>query len=260
MEIPNITNIQRRESTSLGVVYTGRDTLLDSPVNVVRIHPRIMESESFQESLLKWARLNHPHIVKLRDVLVLDGKICLVVDPHPLKTLEHYAMEIGGRLDPEQAISIIEQVCSALAYAHDLGAYHKSPSTDNIYFESGAATLFGFGVAYLSWRGSQTTELAPHYRFFSPEQTRGEIATAATEVYSLASILYRLLTGRPPFESENLTFLIEQTLHVKPHPPTTLVPSLPGELSDVILKGLAKRPEERYGSIAEFVVALESSY
>ena len=122
------------------------------------------------------------------------------------------------------------------------------------------STLFGFEVAYLGWRASQTTELAAHCRYFSPEQTRGEIATAATEVYSIASILYRLLTGRPPFESENLTFLIEQTLHVKPDPPTTLVASVPRELSDVILKGLAKKPEERYRSIAEFVVALESSY
>jgi hypothetical protein len=241
----------------MGTVYAAYDTALDRPVAIKVLASHLAWEETFVERFLREARmaakLDHPHIVTIYDVGQQDGIYYLVmrqIEGQPLRDI--IARE--GPLPPARAARILGQVASALDYAHSRGVIHRDVKPGNMLVETGdRVTLTDFGVA----RAAEGTRLTatgislgtPEY--MSPEQALGQATDGRTDVYSLGIVLYEMLTGQVPFHADTPIATLMQQAHTPPPSPRTLVSSLSAEIETVVLKALAKRPEDRYASAGE---------
>ena len=201
------------------------------------------------------ASLNHPAIVRLFDAgQTDDGQPFLVmeyVDGHPIDV--HAA-----QIPLAERLALFLRVCDGVAHAHRRLIVHRDLKPSNILVDrTGQPKLLDFGIAKLLDDGGDATAtiervLTPKYA--SPEQFRGAAQTTATDVYSLAAVLYRLLTGHSPHESEDGTWraaeLLAGTHEIAP--PRRLNPDLPTDLDYILRKALRHEPEERYVSVDAF--------
>ena len=264
MNLGRYTDLRRTGSNLLGTTYCGQDSVLNREIGVLEVYSRIVpDTNDFKERFLmrcqNWARISHPNIVPLYEVLTESTGVFLVTGGYSGVTLEEHVGE-GERIELAESLEIVRHLCDALDVMHRHNILHEHLNTDFILWSAQHTTqIYGVGVGLVEYRGKELLDLAYRYRFCSPEQSRGEIASVSTEVYSVGAILYRLLTGRPPFASCYITFLIEQILNDEPTHPVEINPSIPQALNDIILKCLAKKPEERYQSVAQLRNAIETS-
>lgn len=250
-----------------GRVYLARDLLLNKLV-AVKLLNSFDEKQiiAFQTEARATSKLNHQGIVRLLDFGVVgDSLPYMVLDYVPGSSLEE-VLARRGRLDWSDAREIFFRICDALAYAHDQGIYHRDLKPGNILLiedEHGTnqVKLIDFGLARIAEdfekgedSGGKTIVGAPLY--MSPDQARGYEYDARSEIYSLGCVLFETLVGSPPFLGDSA--LVTLSLHSEaPIPrPCRLVPSLPAVLDEIIIRALAKNPEGRYGSVAEFREAL----
>ena len=197
------------------------------------------------------ASLNHPGIARLFDAGHSDaGQPYLVMEYIEGVTLDEFA----AKLDLRGKLSLLIQVCGALAYAHRNLVIHRDLKPSNILVDAhGQAKLLDFGIARIldeEARGATMERLlTPDYA--SPEQVRGQAHTTATDVYSLGAMLYLLLTGKSPHAlPEGSSEPVETIIcSVDPPPPSQKNPSLPRDLDFIAAKALRKEPEERYASV-----------
>src|SRR5947209_8410521 len=265
-------------SGGMGEVYLATDT----PVNR-QDAIKVMRSESvpypdhdatnnaarlFQREVRAIAGLDHPHILPLYDYgedPVRGAKITYMVMPYrPEGTLITWLSQRGdsGLLSPLDVVQIILQAASALQYAHERQIIHQDVKPSNFLIRSNEQNphlpyllLSDFGVAKLSAMTSNTSQAVrgtPTY--MAPEQWEGN-AVPATDQYALAIMAYELLTGRPPFQG-GLTQMMYQHLNVPPQPPSLYAQYLPADINEVILRALAKKPENRFLSVSAFAQAL----
>lgn len=262
MNFGRYTQLNDVGKTELGQLYRGIDPLLDRSVLLVDIHSRIIEGKDFRTSFLKqaqtWVTVGaHPNLVELQDLLQENGGVQLGLSEFSPGTLENYLLSRVEPLGVSEACQIIRETCAALIHIHEHDILHQRVSTDTITIGSdNSVAVFGIGVAKLAWRGKTFEELTKQFRFYSPEQTRGGVASVETEIYSVGAILYRMLTGQFPFPSECMKSLVERHLHDTPIPPIELTQSIPKNLSDAILKCLAKDPTDRFHSVEELLLTL----
>ena len=247
----------------MGVVYAGHQTELDRPVAVKVLAPHLAWEKTFVDRFLHEARmaakLNHPHIVTIYDVGQQDNVYYLVmrlVEGKPLKDI--IAQE--GAIPLARTVGILAQLAEALDFAHSHGVIHRDVKPGNILVERGdQVTLTDFGVA----RAAEGTRLTatgitlgtPEY--MSPEQALGQPTDARTDVYSLGIVLYEMLTGRVPFHADTPLATLMQQAQNPPPRPRSIVPSMPQEVEEVILKTLSKQPDGRYASAGEFARTLD---
>jgi serine/threonine protein kinase len=229
------------------------------------LKPRFSTDEAFrsrfrQESEFA-AQLNHPHIVHIEEVS-REGEITwFAMDLYP-DTLAA-RLEREGKMGEDQIVQVAHDIAAALSFAHEKGIVHRDIKPDNILLtDKSEAVLTDFGIAraisgYVAATGFNMTIGTPHY--ISPEQAQGRPLDGRSDLYSLGITLYRAATGELPFKSKDWFELARMHVEAKPEPPRTLRPDLMRRLERIILKCLAKHPDDRYATAEELIKDLEDT-
>jgi len=237
-----------------GAVYAARDLRLDRDVAIKVLTRGAMDRDA-RERLLREARaaaaLNHPRIVAVYDAGEADGVPFVVmerVDGEPLGR---------GPMPVAELVGVADQLCDALGHAHANGIVHRDLKPENVLVTRDGVRLdvklADLGVA-LSLRGSRLTEegafVGTAY-YMSPEQALGMTVDGRADLYALGAMLYELATGRRPFEGEDALSVISQHLHAPVVPPRTYRADVPPELEALVVRLLAKTPEERFATASD---------
>jgi outer membrane protein assembly factor BamB/predicted Ser/Thr protein kinase len=248
----------------MGVVYRAYEPALDRTIALKLLAPELAHQPNFVARLrreaISAARLRHAHIALLYEFGQADDTAFLAMEHVPGRSLRQL-LEVEPP-SPERALTIIEQIGQALDYAHCKGIVHRDVKPGNILVgPDGHAMLIDFGLAEVSEHTQLTspgTVLgSPHY--MAPEQAAGRSADARSDQYALAAVAYELLTGAPPFHGRSATAIVHAHIYELPPPPTERCPALPVAVNAALMRGLAKRPGERYATLAEFVAALRAA-
>jgi eukaryotic-like serine/threonine-protein kinase len=239
---------------AMGVVYKATDTVLERTVAVKTVNMALekdgvdrYEARFYQEARAAGS-LNHPNIVTVYDVGKAGDVAYMAmefIDGAELRTL------IGEDrpLPVSQAVSIATQVAEGLAYAHQHGVVHRDIKPANIMVAPGSPVkITDFGIARMRASGdlTQTGMMLGSPKYMSPEQVIGKRADHRSDIFSLGVILYEMLTGRAPFNGDNVTALMYQIVNFAPPAPSVVNDTVP-ELADyIVAKMLSKALEERY--------------
>jgi serine/threonine protein kinase len=199
-------------------------------------------------------KLNHPHIVDIYDAVVDPDRSYLVMEYVAGATLDRHAAQ-GSLLPLVKVVEIIFKCIRALEYAFQHGIIHRDIKPGNILLSTEGETKVGdFGASFHQRAELNTTQLkgvgSPAY--MSPEQLRMDKLTQQTDIYSLGVTMFRLLTGRMPYEAGSHVALTYAILNTPPPNPRTYRPDLPLLLDEIVMKAIAKDPAERYNSWLEF--------
>jgi ABC-type sugar transport system substrate-binding protein/predicted Ser/Thr protein kinase len=217
--------------------------------------------EEFRQRFAQEARviaaLEHIHILPVYDYGIVDDDFAWIA----MRLLrggtlaDRLAM---GALPVERAADVLTQIARALSYAHSRGVLHRDLKPSNILLdETGNAFLSDFGLAKLTESAASITRsdsIVGTPAYMSPEQLRAEALDKRSDIYGLGVIAYHLLTGAPPFSSSesNVVSIIYQHLEKQPDAPSSRVSGIPPELDAVVLRALAKRPEDRFADAIDF--------
>jgi serine/threonine-protein kinase len=240
----------------MGVVYRARHVLIDRVVALKLIRPDLRSETHLRAWMLREARaanrVDHAHIVEIHDVgETEEGELYLVMEYLVGTSL---STEIAkGPMPLSRAVDILEQMCAALARAHDLGVIHRDLKSDNIMLTTRGGRrdfvkILDFGLAALA----RDPRLAPKGAVFgtpeymSPEQARGEDAIPASDLYALGVLFFEMTTGQLPFRSPDRETLLEMQRSAPPPRPRALVKDLPEAAEAIILKLLEKDPRRRF--------------
>ncbi len=254
-------------------VFEGRDQRLNRRVAVKVLRPDLAVDPSFQGRFRREAQsaasLNDPNIVAVYDTGedVLDGAgehvmvpyiVMEYVDGHTLREL----MSSGRRLLPERSLEIMSGVLSALDYSHAHGIIHRDIKPGNVMLNrNGDVKVMDFGIARAVADAQATmtqgNAVMGTAQYLSPEQARGELVDARSDLYSAGCLFYELLTGRPPFQGESAVSVAYQHVSEQPVAPSLVDPAVPSALDGLVLKSLAKNPADRYQSANEFRADVE---
>jgi len=251
-------------------VYLGRDPFADRDVAIKVFFFEESVSEQTAKLLRKGflaeaalaGRLNHPHIVAIYDAVSEPEYSYIVMEYVKGTTLETYA-EIDSLLPLSKLVEVIFKCIRALDFAFQLGVIHRDIKPGNIlYGPEGDIKVSDFGASFQEALAQDTTQLtgigSPAY--MSPEQIRLEEVTHRTDIYSLGVVMYKLLTGRLPFNASNQLSLTYEILNVVPPPPSQLRPELPELLDEICLKAMQKNPADRYATWIEFGKDLSKAF
>ena len=252
-------------SGGMAVVYKAKDTILGRAVALKTLHGHYAGEQIFRQRFKQEARamasLDHPNVVKVYDICQ-DGEMPFIVaecvDGDDLGEL----LARSGKLNEMFTQRVAAQLLQALSYAHHRGVIHRDIKPSNILItRDGAVKVGDFGIARLIEDDEAETgepgEVIGSARYMSPEQLQGKEATSRSDIYSAGILLYHCLTGRPPF-SGDVKSLARQQLHAVPKPPRRLNKKISPRAEAVILKALAKRPEDRYPSAAAMLAGMEN--
>jgi serine/threonine-protein kinase len=227
-------------------VWEAHDLELDRHVALKLLGPAA-DRARFEREAHAVAGLSHPHICLLYDYGEVDGRPFMVLEFLTDGTLED-RLDKGRPLPDPVAERIAREVSSALAHAHAAGVLHRDVKPTNVLFDSESrAKLADFGIARVGDESTLTEAgtLLGTAAYLSPEQSRGEPVTPATDVYAFGVILYRMLTGRLPFEAESALEVAAMHATREVPPILSLRPNAPANLERVATRALAKRSEDR---------------
>lgn len=212
--------------------------------------------QRFAEEGLIGRRLTHPHIVTVLGAGESQGVHYILMEYLPGLSLRE---QLRGPMELNRAIPVIGQIAEALDFAHAFGIFHRDIKPENILFtDSGLAKLGDFGIARLTGMRRITREgmLIGTPEYMSFEQAKGLEPDGRSDQYSLAVVLYEMLTGRQPFVARDPLAVVEKHLSHAPQPPRALNPSIPPHVERVILRSLEKDRRNRYPTMAAMSAAL----
>lgn len=248
----------------MSLVYLARDLKHGRAVAIKVLRQEISASlgrDRFLREIQIAAKLQHPHIVPLYDSGEADEFLYYVMPYVEGQTLRERLLR-ERQLGIDDALSITRDVAEALQHAHDLGLVHRDVKPENIMFSGGHAVVTDFGIARAlsAAGGAQLTSSGiaigtPGY--MSPEQaTAADTIDGRTDIYSLACVLYEMLSGQPPFTGLTPQAVIARQISETPPSLRIVRPTISLELEHVLAKALAKVPADRYATAMEFAVAL----
>jgi serine/threonine protein kinase len=249
----------------MAAVYKAYQPTMDRYV-ALKILPRHFASDPefvgrFEQEAKVIAKLQHVHILPVHDFGTADGFTYIVMPFVKTGTIADLLERKPLPLD--QIRKMICQVGDALAYAHTRGLVHRDVKPTNILIdEIGNCLLTDFGIAKIvegTTQFTQTGAILGTPAYMSPEQIKGEKLDGRSDIYSLGIILYEMATGRPPFIAETPPAIFVKHLHDPLPPPRSLNPGLPEAVERLILKSLAKEPEQRFATAQELVQAVKDA-
>ncbi|MFB6265415.1 MAG: serine/threonine protein kinase, partial [Bradymonadaceae bacterium] len=242
---------------------------------VKKILSNIAEDESFIEMFVDEAKiagqLNHPNIAQIYDLGKVDDAYYIALEyisGKDLKTIFERSRRVGESVDIPQICYVCKKVCEGLDHAHEktnsqgepLNIVHRDVSPQNILISyEGEVKIIDFGIAKAQGKTSQTQVgvLKGKFSYMSPEQVRGLQVDHRSDLFSLGIVLYEMLTLERLFLGESDFDTLEKIRKVEMSPPSLYNPNIPDQLEDIVLKALAKDPDDRFQSAAEMAQALE---
>ena len=251
---------ERLGKGGMGQVWRAVDQRLQRTVAIKLIAPQLADEPEFLVRFLREAqsiaRISHPNVVGVLDFGEADDKPFLVMEYVPGQPL---AEMTGEAMEPDKAVAIIAQSADAAGAAHAEGIVHRDIKPANVIVtDEGRAKLVDFGIAAHEdvdrITATGTTIGSPHY--ISPEQASGGNATPRSDVYALGIVLFELLTGRRPFEGDQVAAVAIAHVEKAPPAPSQFVPELDPQLEGVVLRCLAKDPADRFADGRELARAL----
>jgi serine/threonine protein kinase, bacterial len=256
----------------MGEVYRAYDTVKNRTVALKRLPPLLATDSEFQTRFRREAeivaRLREPHIIPIHDYGEIDGR--LFIDMRLVEGVDLSSL-IGrhGPLSPTRAVNIVVQIAAALTAAHTEGLVHRDIKTSNVLIsganhEVGPADdyvyLVDFGIARSGTATSFTAAGAPigTLDYMAPEQFLGQPVDRRADIYALGCLLYEILTGKRPFCGEGFAGLMYAHLNTAP-PRASQQPGVPAALDQVVIRAMAKNPNQRYRSSAEMAAAARAT-
>ena len=254
-------------------VWEARDVRLGRRVAIKILRPDLARDPAFQARFRREAQsaasLNHPNIVAVYDTgedVYVDGTESTIVPYIVMEYVDGMTLRqiltSGRRLLPERALEITAGVLSALDYAHRHGIVHRDIKPANVMLtRTGDVKVMDFGIARAMNDSGHTMTSAQTVmgtaQYLSPEQARGEVVDARSDLYSTGVVLYELLTGRAPFTGDSPVAIAYQHVSEQALPPSQIDPEVTREVDAVVMRSLAKSPDDRYQTAAEFRADVE---
>ena len=250
----------------MGVVYAAKDAVLDRDIALKELPARLAGEAAFAERFRREARvlakLSHPNIVQVFDLVDGGGRLWMAMELMEGGELDGLLQRVG-KLPLEDALAIARPLADALAFAHGRGIVHRDFKPANVLFTgTRVPKVTDFGLAKLLEEAAAETAartqdgaILGSPRYMSPEQASGRPADVRADVYSFGVTLYRMLTGRLPFDGDTAS-LLAQHITQPPPAPRSIAPELPAALEALLLRALEKDPSKRPGSMSEMAAAL----
>ena len=244
-------------------------------VAIKRLHPQFAKDPDFVSMFVDEARLaariQHPNVVPTLDIVAVDDELFLVmeyVQGEALSKLIRAARRMNKPVPLRIAMSIMAGALHGLHAAHEaksergrpLGIVHRDVSPQNVLVGTdGVARVLDFGVAKAAMRVSTTRDgqMKGKISYMAPEQMRGKGVDRRTDVFAAGIVLWEALTGRRLFDGNDPGEVLTKLLEANVPPPTSIEPSLPAEVDDLVLPALRREPESRYATARDFAIALE---
>jgi len=253
----------------MGAVYEARHVRLDGRVAVKVLDPRLAEDERQRKRFLREARaavrIDHENVVQITDFG--EDPITFFVMEFLQGTDLARVLRTEGKLRLRRTFPIVRQLIGALAASHQIGIVHRDVKPANVFIlrrkdGSDFVKVLDFGIAKVpesETRGlTRTDEVIGTALYMSPEQARAQPIDARSDIYSLGALLFEMVTGTTPFKGTNGFALLEQHVAATPPIPSSIEPSVPPAVDAMILKALAKDPNDRFQSMEDFDRAVEA--
>lgn len=250
----------------MGEVHRAHDTVRDRRV-ALKVLPEAFSHDSEYSSRFRReqhiaARLRDPHIIPIHDFGEADGR--LFIDMRLVDGRDAAGLLAAGELSPAQAVHLVEQTAQALDAAHAEGLVHRDVKPSNLLVTpTGFVYVVDFGIARQvgTTRTSLTVTGATvgTLDYMAPERFTTQPIDARADVYSLACMLYEFLTARRPFPGHDLPSLMYAHFYTEPEAPSAVAPALPAALDEVVLRGMAKNPADRFATAGELAAAAQDA-
>lgn len=244
-------------------VYKGVDVIDNKPVAIKILKKEYAENEEFLRRFRNESKaiavLSHPNIVKIYDVGFSDKLQYIVMEYIDGITLKEY-IEEEKVLTWKDTVHFVIQILRALQHAHDKGIVHRDIKPQNIMmFTDGTIKVMDFGIAkFAREEGKTATDQAiGSVHYISPEQASGNVTDAKSDIYSVGAMMYEMLTGRKPFDSDNPVAIAVMHMHDIPERPRAINSEIPDGLEEIVLRAMEKAPEDRYQTTAEMIADID---
>ena len=254
-------------SGGMASVWRAHDDVLARPVAVKLLHDHLAENEAFRERFrreaIAAAKLTHPHVVSLYDTGAEGERVYLVMEFVDGATLREVMRDLGT-LEPGQVAAIGERIARALDYAHERGLVHRDVKPANILIgDDGCVKVADFGIAKAEDEHSgdltKTGMVLGTAAYVAPEQITGEAPIdGRADQYALGCMLYEALTGQQPFKGDTAVATAAKRLESSPASLRSLRPDIPRGLESIIMRAMARQPEDRFvssGALADALAA-----
>ena len=246
-------------------VYAATDLRLGRSVAIKLLRPEFRDAPTFSERFMREARtaaaLQHPIVVNIFDVGQDGQQVFMVMELVQGRALREY-IDSDAPFEPADVVTVLDQLCDALDYAHSRGVIHRDVKPENILIaDDGRVKIGDFGIARSVNNGDLTTAglvLGSAY-YMAPEQAQGKPATAATDIYAAGVVAYEMLTSKRPFSGTTSVEVASQHIDARLTPPSRVNHALPRQVDTAIARALAKEPTRRYSSAMQLADAVAAA-
>jgi serine/threonine-protein kinase len=247
----------------MGTVYKAEDFALKRTVAIKMIKPSHQDPQVSAKRFLREAQaisqLVHPNVVTIHEIIQKGDANFLIMQYIEGESLRRRLDR--GPIQPEVAFRVAADIAAGLDAAHQIGVVHRDVKPENIMIEpSGRSVVLDFGIARLVDRSTLTRKgrIVGTLPYMAPESVSGKPVDARSDVYSLAVVLYEMLTGKVPLDDKEEAALFFKIMNVPPDPVSVRMPGLPAGVDRILGRALAKDPDARQGTAAEMLRDLET--
>lgn len=249
---------------AMGTVYLAYQDNLGRELAIKLMASEFVRDEEFVERFRREgriaAKLRHPNIVQVYDFCDREGLYFIAMEYLGSRTIKNYMQDLG-RVPVEEAVRLCDQLLAALDHAHRQGIVHRDIKPANIMVTDGNdAALTDFSIAQMKSASklTQTGSVLGTPEYMAPEQFEGK-TDSRSDLYATGVILYEMLTGFSPFHADTIAEIMKRQLFTSPDPPSTVDFTIPEPISQVVVKSLAKNPDDRYQTAADMRAAMRNA-